>query len=158
MSTLAEEKLRAREQWRQEPWGAEYERDHELGTREFFDSVERHRYTEYAPWMPRLMEFDKFGGKRLLEIGCGMGTDLLQFARGGADCTGVDLTPRSVEITRHRFALYRAPGTFMISDGVRLPFRSETFSVVYSSGGLHHTHDTRGSFRGVDRVGGARGA
>src|SRR5688572_21519530 len=152
MSTLAEEKLRAREQWGQDPCGAEYDRAHELGTREFFDSVERHRYTEYAPWMPRLMEFDKFGGKRLLEIGCGMGTDLLQFARGGANCTGIDLTPRSVEITRHRFNLYSTNGTFMISDGERLPFRSESFDVIYSNGVLHHTPDTAGAIREVHRV------
>jgi SAM-dependent methyltransferase len=152
MSSLAEEKLRAREQWGQDPCGAEYDRDHELGTREFFDSVERHRYIEYAPWMPRLMEFDKFRGKRLLEIGCGMGTDLLQFARGGAHCTGIDLTPRSVEITRHRFRLYGADGTFMISDGERLPFRSESFDVVYSNGVLHHTPNTAGAIREVHRV------
>ena len=152
MSTLAEEKLRAREQWGQDPCGAEYVREHELGTREFFDDVERHRYTEYAPWMPRLMEFDKFQGRRLLEIGCGMGTDLLQFARGGARCTGIDLTPRSVEITRHRFALYGARGSFMISDGERLPFRSESFDVVYSNGVLHHTPDTTGAIREVHRV------
>ena len=101
MSTLAEEKVRAREQWSQDPCGAKYDREHELGTREFFDAIERHRYSEYAPWMPRVMGFDRFKGARLLEIGCGMGTDLLQFARGGARCTGVDLTPRSVEITRH---------------------------------------------------------
>ncbi|HEX2268954.1 MAG TPA: class I SAM-dependent methyltransferase, partial [Pyrinomonadaceae bacterium] len=119
---------------------------------EFFDSVERHRYTEYAPWMPRLMEFDKFGGKRLLEIGCGMGTDLLQFARGGARCTGIDLTPRSVEITRHRFRLYNAHGAFMISDGERLPFHSDSFDVVYSNGVLHHTPDTAGAIREVHRV------
>ncbi|HEU4714692.1 MAG TPA: class I SAM-dependent methyltransferase [Pyrinomonadaceae bacterium] len=149
---LAEEKLRAREQWSQDPCGAMYEREHELGTREFFDSVERHRYTEYAPWMPRLMEFEKFRGKRLLEIGCGMGTDLLQFARGGARCTGIDLTPRSVEITRHRFDLYGANGSFMISDGERLPFRSESFDVVYSNGVLHHTPDTAGAIREVHRV------
>jgi ubiquinone/menaquinone biosynthesis C-methylase UbiE len=152
MSSLAEEKLRAREQWGQDPCGAEYEREHELGTRGFFDSVERHRYTEYAPWMPRLMEFDKFAGKRLLEIGCGMGTDLLQFARGGAQCTGIDLTPRSVEITRHRFKLYGTDGAFMISDGERLPFRSESFDVVYSNGVLHHTPDTAGAIREVHRV------
>lgn len=152
MSTLAEEKLRAREQWGQDPCGAEYDRQHELGTREFFDSVERHRYNEYAPWMPGLMEFDHYRGQRLLEIGCGMGTDLLQFARGGARCIGIDLTPRSVEITRHRFALYGAGGSFMISDGERLPFRSESFDVVYSNGVLHHTPDTEGAIREVHRV------
>ena len=152
MTGLAQEKLRAREQWGQDPCGAEYDREHELGTREFFDEVERYRYQEYAPWMPRLMEFEQLRGARLLEIGCGMGTDLLQFARGGARCTGVDLTPRSVEITRHRFRLYGAAGDFMISDGEHLPFRSESFDVVYSNGVLHHTPDTAGSIREVHRV------
>jgi SAM-dependent methyltransferase len=152
MTTLAEEKVRAREQWAQDPCGAEYDRDHELGTREFFDQIERHRYTQYAPWMPRLMGFDRFPGARLLEIGCGMGTDLLQFARGGARCTGIDLTPRSVEITQHHFALYDMRGAFMIADGEHLPFGSETFDVVYSNGVLHHTPDTAGAVREVHRV------
>ena len=152
MSSLAEEKIRAREQWSQDPCGAEYDREHELGTREFFDNVERHRYTEYAPWMPRLMGFDKFRGARLLEIGCGMGTDLLQFVRGGAYGIGIDLTPRSIEITRHRFRLYDAKGAFMISDGEHLPFRDESFDVVYSNGVLHHTPDTAGAIGEVHRV------
>jgi len=152
LAGLAQEKLRAREQWGQDPCGAVYDREHELGTRAFFDEVERYRYKEYAPWMPRVMEFEKFRGARLLEVGCGMGTDLLKFARGGAYCTGVDLTPRSIEITRHRFKLYGADGNFMISDGERLPFRSESFDVVYSNGVLHHTPDTAGSIREVHRV------
>jgi ubiquinone/menaquinone biosynthesis C-methylase UbiE len=152
MSGLAEEKLRAREQWSQDPCGAEYDREHELGTREFFDEVERYRYHDYAAWMPRLMGFDQFRGARLLEIGCGMGTDLLQFARGGARCTGMDLTPRSIEITRHRFRLYGADGNFMISDGEHLPFSDDSFDVVYSNGVLHHTPDTARSIREVHRV------
>ena len=152
MTTLAEEKLRAREQWSQDPCGAEFEREYELGTREFFAAIERHRYSVYAPWMPRVMGFDKFPGASLLEIGCGMGTDLLQFARGGARCTGVDLTPRSVEITRHRFALYGMDGTFMIGDGEQLPFASDSFDVVYSNGVLHHTPDTARAIREVHRV------
>src|SRR4029079_12781076 len=152
MSSLAEEKLRTREQWGQDPCGAEYDREHELGTREFFDHVEQYRYTQYAPWMPQLMGFDQFRGARLLEIGCGMGTDLLQFARGGARCVGIDLTPRSVEITRHRFRLYGADGNCMISDGEWLPFRSESLDVVYSNGVLHHTPDTAGAIREVHRV------
>src|ERR687893_2662396 len=91
------EKQRAREQWGQDPCGEVYGREYEFGTREFFEAVERHRYEEYAPWMPEVMGFNQFKGERLLEIGCGMGTDLLQFARGGARVTGADLTPRSVE-------------------------------------------------------------
>jgi len=150
--SLAQEKLRAREQWGQDPCGAEYDREHELGTREFFDEIERHRYNEYAAWMPRFMGFEDFRGARLLEIGCGMGTDLLQFSRGGARCVGIDLTPRSIEITQHRFKLYGARGAFMISDGEHLPFCDESFDVVYSNGVLHHTPDTEGAIREVHRV------
>jgi SAM-dependent methyltransferase len=152
MSSLAEEKLRAREQWSQDPCGAVYDREHELGTREFFEAVERHRYEVYAPWMPETMGFNKFPGARLLEIGCGMGSDLAQFARGGAHCTGVDLTPRSIQITRHRFALFGLTGNFMLSDGERLPFKSDSFDVVYSNGVLHHTPDTAGAVAEVHRV------
>ena len=152
MSGLAEEKLRAREQWGQDPCGAVHGREHEFGTREFFDAVERHRYIDYAPWMPRVMGFDQFPGCSLLEIGCGMGTDLLQFARGGASCTGIDLTPRSIEITRHRFSLYGREGSFMISDGEQLPFKPNTFDVVYSNGVLHHTPNTKGAIHEIHRV------
>jgi ubiquinone/menaquinone biosynthesis C-methylase UbiE len=151
-ATLSQEKLRAREQWDQDPCGALYGQEHEFGTREFFDTVERHRYTEYAPWMPSVMGFKDFPGARLLEVGCGMGSDLLQFARGGARCTGLDLTPRSIETSRHRFALYGERGDFMLSDGEHLPFADESFDVVYSNGVLHHTPDTAGAVREVHRV------
>jgi len=152
LTGLAEEKIRAREQWGQDPCGSHYDREHEFGSFEFFDQVERHRYSEYAPWMPRLMEFQEFRDARLLEVGCGMGTDLLQFARGGARCVGIDLTPRSIEITRHRFRLYGAEGDFMISDGEHLPFHDASFDVVYSNGVLHHTPDTAGAIREIHRV------
>ncbi|HEU4833788.1 MAG TPA: class I SAM-dependent methyltransferase [Pyrinomonadaceae bacterium] len=149
---MAEEKIRAREQWGQDPCGSNHDREHEFGSCEFFDQVEQHRYSEYAPWMPRLMEFQNFRDARLLEVGCGMGTDLLQFARGGARCVGIDLTPRSIEITRHRFRLYGAEGDFMISDGEHLPFHDASFDVVYSNGVLHHTPDTAGAIREIHRV------
>ena len=149
---LAEEKTRAREQWSQDPCGAESDREHEFGTREYFDEIERVRYQEYAPWMPVLMGFKEFPGARLLEVGCGMGTDLLQFARGGAVCAGIDLTPRSVEITRHRFALYGERADLMIADGERLPFANDSLDVVYSNGVLHHTPDTAGAIKEVYRV------
>ena len=152
MSMPRSEKERAREQWTHDPAGAVYGREHEFGTREFFDTVERHRYTEYAPWMPRVMGFSEFAGKRLLEVGCGMGTDLLQFARGGAKVTGVDLTPRSLEISRHHLKLYAERAEFAVTDAEKLPFTDESFDVVYSNGVLHHTPDTAGAVREIHRV------
>ena len=141
-AALAEGKRKAREQWGADPCGAVHGQENEFGTQEFFDAVERHRYTEYAPWMREVMGFDRYAGACLLEVGCGMGTDLLQFARGGAKCTGVDLTPRSVEISRSRFELYGVPGSFCLSDAERLPFADQSFDVYYSNGVLHHTPET----------------
>lgn len=149
---LAEGKLRAREQWGADPCGAVHGGEQAFGTREFFDDVERHRYEEYAPWMREVMGFDKFPGARLVEVGCGMGTDLLQFARGGALCTGVDLTPRSVEISKHRFRLYDMPGDFSLADAERLPFDDNTFDVFYSNGVLHHTPETSAAIGEAHRV------
>jgi ubiquinone/menaquinone biosynthesis C-methylase UbiE len=151
-SQLVEEKRHAREQWTEDPCGARYGAKYEFATREFFDEVERHRYQEYAPWMPEVMGFNQFAGKRLLEVGCGMGTDLLQFARGGAICTGVDLTPRSVEISSLHFGLYGMRADFVLADGERLPFDDESFDVVYSNGVLHHTPDTAQAVRELRRV------
>jgi len=149
---VAEDKQHAREQWSKDPAGAVYGRQHEFGTREFFDEVERHRYQQYAPWMPEVMGFSKFGGQSLLEVGCGMGTDLLQFARGGAKVTGVDLTPRSIETSRRHLALYGHRGEFAVADCEQLPFTDESFEVVYSNGVLHHTPDTAAAVREVHRV------
>lgn len=149
---VVEEKRKAREQWTHDPAGAVYGRAHEFGTREFFDEVERHRYEEYAPWMREVMGFGDFAGEHLLEVGCGMGTDLLQFARGGANVTGVDLTPRSVETSRHHLQLYGQTGDFALTDAEQLPFADESFDVVYSNGVLHHTPDTAEAVREIHRV------
>lgn len=149
---MADHKQRAREHWDRDPAGAIYGSRHEFGSREFFDEVERHRYQEYAPWMPEVMGFVQFPDKRLLEVGCGMGTDLLQFARAGAKVTGVDFTPRSIEISRQHFSVYGESGDFAIADCERLPFQNDAFDVVYSNGVLHHTPDTAGAVREIHRV------
>ena len=151
-TTAAEYKRRTREQWGNDPCGHVHGDGYDIGTREFFDSVEAHRYGEYPPWMRDVMEFGAFPGKDLLEIGCGMGTDLLQFARGGARVTGLDYTPRSVEISRRRFAVYGVPGRFMLGDAENLGFADGSFDVVYSNGVLHHTPDTQKAVDEVYRV------
>lgn len=150
--TLAEEKLLSRDQWGQDPCGAITGKEHKVGTRAFFDEVERFRYEEYSPWMPGVMGFKEYAGKDLLEVGCGMGTDLLQFVRGGARVTALDLTPRHIEISRKRFAEYGENANFLLSDAENLPIADESFDVVYSNGVLHHTPDTAGAIKEIHRV------
>ena len=141
-----------REQWGENPCGAHVARDYEFGTREYFDAIEEYRYRDYAPWMKRVIGFDRYSGKRVLEVGCGTGTDLLQFARGGASVTGVDLTPRSIEIARRRFEVYGCAGSFAIGDAESLGFPDESFDAVYSFGVLHHTPDTKRAIDEARRV------
>lgn len=142
----------AREQWGSNPCGAHVARELEFGTREYFDAIEHNRYQIESPWMKSSIGFDNFSGKRLLEIGIGTGTDLLQFARGGAIVTGIDITPRSIEISRRRFQVYGLSGEFALGDAENLSFPSASYDVVYSFGVLHHTPDTTRAVGEIHRV------
>lgn len=140
-------KQEVREYWNTHPCGTQF--THLVpGSKEFYDEVERYRYAS-QPFMRRLMGFDRFRGNRLLEIGCGLGTDLLQFARGGAEVAGVDLTPVSIELVKTRFAMAGLPVNAQVADAENLPFSDNSFDVVYSFGVLHHTPDTQ---KAVDEV------
>ena len=143
-------KQQVREYWNTHPCGTQFTHL-EWGSKQFFDEVEKFRY-DTQPFMRKLMEFDNFRGKRVLEIGCGLGTDLLQFARGGAAVTGVDLTPASIELVKKRFALEGIPVDARVADAENLPFQDGSFDVVYSFGVLHHTPNTQKAIDEVRRV------
>jgi SAM-dependent methyltransferase len=112
------------------------------GSAGFFEEIERRRY-ELEAFIARYARFPKWSGKRVLEIGCGTGTDLLQFLRAGAEACGLDLSPRSAALARKRIGLYGFDGDrVFIGDAENLPFRRDCFDLVYSWGVLHHTPDT----------------
>lgn len=143
-------KERVRAFWQANPCGIKFS-DAEPGSRRFFELVEQHRYeTEWH--IPSAADFAASRGLRVLEIGCGMGTDGAQFAKAGADYTGVDLTEAAVEFARRRFELFDLPGTFRTADAEQLDFADETFDLVYSHGVLHHTPNTAAAVREVHRV------
>ena len=101
-------KERVRAFWQAHPCGTKFS-DAEMGTREFFERVEAHRYSK--EWhIPEAANFSSAKGLRVLEIGCGMGTDGAQFAKAGADYTGVDLTEAAIELSRKRFELFGLRG------------------------------------------------
>src|SRR2546421_933284 len=146
----ADLKARVRAFWQEHPCGSKFS-DAEIGTREFFDRVEQHRYEK--EWhIPAAADFASTRGLRVLEIGCGVGTDGLQFARAGAAYTGVDLTEAAVDLARKNFESARMPGEFRVSDAEKLDFTDESFDIVYSHGVLHHTPDIAAAVREIHRV------
>jgi ubiquinone/menaquinone biosynthesis C-methylase UbiE len=143
-------KERVHDFWNADPCAMRYT-THPVGTREFYDEVEKFRYW-VQPWHRRIAEFDQHWGESVLEIGCGMGTDALQFAKGGATVNVVDLTEAAIDITRKRFNLYGYMLGSQVADAENLPYSDNIFDVVYSFGVLHHTPDTEKALHEAVRV------
>jgi ubiquinone/menaquinone biosynthesis C-methylase UbiE len=121
------------------------------GTPAFYRSLDEHRYKVH-PGLLSAVGFEKTKGLRVLEIGCGCGSEAERFARGGARYTAVDLTNAAVSITRRRFQLGGLEGRFIQGDAEDLPFADGSFDLVYSHGVLHHTPNTPRTIREVHRV------
>ena len=107
-----------------------------------FQQVREFR-TDTQEFVYRAVDFRQFAGKRMLEVGCGLGSDLLHAASLGANVVGFDLSRRSVGLARRHFALAGVDGQFVHGDAEGLPFGDDSFDVVYSFGVLHHTPDTQ---------------
>lgn len=111
-----------------------------VGTREYFDQVEARRYF-VEPHIPGFADFPRWRGKEVLEIGCGLGTESINFVRAGARLTIVELSPRSLELCRQRFDVYGLDATFHEGNVERLGdvLAPRKFDLIWSFGVLHHT-------------------
>ena len=128
-----------RRYWDQRPCNIRHS-PREVGTREYFDEVEKRKYF-VEPHIPRFAQFERWKGKRVLEIGCGIGTDTVSFARAGAQVTAVDLSEQSLRVARQRVALFGLDNVkFVAADAERLPefVPPEPYDLVYSFGVIHH--------------------
>jgi SAM-dependent methyltransferase len=115
---------------------------HPVGSREFFDDLEEYRFDKLR-YLPRLVDFNRFPGRTLLEIGCGIGTDLVRFARGGARVTGVDLSETAIRLARRNVELHGLQAALHVGDGSALPFPDASFDVVYAHGVLQYAAEPR---------------
>ena len=116
--------------------------DEPFGSRGFFADLDEYRFDKLR-YLPRIVQFDGYQGRTLLEVGCGIGTDLVRFARGGARVSGIDLAERSIELARQNFAHAGLPDAadLQMANGEAMPFDDETFDVVYAHGVLQYTAD-----------------
>jgi len=126
--------------------------DQPVGTKAFFDDLDEYRFDKLH-YLPQLVDFSSFKGQRLLEVGCGIGTDLVRFAKGGARVTGVDLAPTAIDLARTNFELNGvAAEELRVADGEALPFPEASFDVVYAHGVIQYTADPARLIRECHRV------
>lgn len=125
----------------------------------FLEGRQREHYEEQAktryalePYIPGFAGFEATHGKRVLEIGVGLGADHERFALAGADLVGIDLTPRAVAHTAARIAHRQLASALCVADAERLPFPDATFDCVYSWGVIHHSPDTAKAVAEILRV------
>lgn len=111
----------------------------------------RRRY-ELEPIIEEFAQFDSTSGKKVLEIGVGLGADHQRFAQAGAAISGIDLTARAVAHTRDRLKLFGLSSFLQTGDAESLEFPSDAFDCVYSWGVLHHSPDTATAVSEVHRV------
>ena len=112
---------------------------HPVGSREFFDDLDDYRFDKLH-YLPRLVDFGAYRGQALLEVGCGIATDLVRFARGGARVTGVDLSQTAIDLAQRNFDLHGvAAEALRVANAEALPCPDTSFDVVYGHGVIQYT-------------------
>jgi ubiquinone/menaquinone biosynthesis C-methylase UbiE len=136
---------RVREYWNARPCNVRHS-PQPVGTREYFDEVEARKYF-VEPHIPAFADFRRWRGRRVLEIGCGIGTDTVNFARAGARVTAIELSDRSAALARRRLDVYGLAdqAAILVGNAEELPsvVPAGMFDLVYSFGVIHHSPHPR---------------
>ena len=125
--------------WNDRPCNVRHSKK-DTGTKEYFDEVEAKRYTA-EPHIPLFADFESYKGKKVLEVGCGMATEGINFVKHGAEYTGTDLSEESLELAKKRFGVYNKEGKFYAGNSEELTsfVPVETYDLIYSFGVIHHS-------------------
>jgi len=115
---------------------------HAPGTAGFFADLDEYHF-EKLHHLLRLVPFDGMRGRRVLDVGCGAGVDLLRFAKGGAIATGVDISPSAIALARKNAAFQQLDVDLQVADAEHLPFPDGTFDLVFAHGVIQYSHDTQ---------------
>lgn len=116
-----------------------------IGTIEYFDEVETKKHF-VEPHILNFAEFQKWKNKSVLEVGCGIGTAAVNFAKAGACYFGIDLSEESIKLAKQRFEVYGLTGNFTTinAENMYQAFeKNKPFDLVYSFGVIHHSPNPR---------------
>ena len=107
---------------------------------QWFLDIENQRHSKHGRWIPKLLEFAKHPGERLLGVGHGLGTDWVQYAQNGASVIVCSPAAPQLELVRRNFELRGLPGRFVQAEPTSLPLETSSIDVVCISS-LHHGID-----------------
>jgi ubiquinone/menaquinone biosynthesis C-methylase UbiE len=124
---------------------------HAPGSAGFFADLDEYHFDKLHHLL-RLVPFDGMKGKKVLDVGCGAGVDLLRFARGGAVCTGVDISPSAIALARKNAEYQKLDVDLQVADAEALPFADGTFDLVFAHGVIQYSHSTQGVIDECRRV------
>ena len=111
---------------------------HPPGSPGFFADLDEYHFDKLHHLLT-LVDFNGFAGRRVLDVGCGAGVDLVRFVRGGAAATGVDIADSAVGLARENLRHQSLSAPLCVGDGERLPFAEDTFDFVYAHGVVQYT-------------------
>jgi SAM-dependent methyltransferase len=126
-----------RKYWEQHIHDLELTR-HPVGSRGFFDDLDQYHF-EKLHHLLRLVDFDGYRDRLVLEVGCGAGVDLARFAKGRARVVGVDLAQSAIDLARANLRQQGLHGQLLVANGEVLPFASDVFDLVYAHGVVQYT-------------------
>ncbi len=124
---------------------------HPVGSRGFFEDLDEYRFDKLR-YLPQIVDFKEYQGKKVLEIGCGAGIDLVRFAKGGAIVTGIDLSETAIDLAKKNFKMNGLKGSLQTMNGEALEFNDKSFDLVYVHGVLQYTADSREMVKESQRV------
>lgn len=123
----------------------------EPGSCSYFDELDAYRF-EKLDYLASLVDFPRFAGRRVLEVGCGAGIDLVRFAAAGADVVGIDIADAPLAMARANSRARSLEPALAAGDGAHLPFPDAVFDFVYCHGVLPYAPDPHGIVVEAHRV------
>lgn len=152
MNSSEKYKEATKHNWGKDPCGSWTVTDeYEYLSKEYFDELDK-KNREADTWKTEEFKTFQINGKKVLEIGYGMGSDHLALAKRGAICYGIDLTAGNLPITQRHLELNGYHSELIVGDAENMPFEDDTFDFVYSFGVIHHTPNMEKAAEEIYRI------
>jgi len=124
---------------------------HPEGSREFFEDLGEYHFDKQRH-LAKILDYRSYKGKKLLDLGCGVGVDLVRFAQEGVESTGVDISERAIGLARKNFEYQMLSADLRVMDGEHLDYEDNTFDAVYAHGILPYTMDAQRLVNEIHRI------